>query len=371
MRPYQSLLARIRLVRRRWRLQKIAKGLAFLLAVTIALLILGVWGADLFGFRPGAVWAMRLITGGAAIFVAVRFFVLPLRRRLSDLQIAQYVEERYPQLEDRLVAAVEFGEDKAMSPGMLDLLIRDTIEKTSRLDFSVFLNRRRLAAYGALGLVAFVVLVALLNWGPPFFRYGFDRMYVQWSEAATRTPLVIEVAPGDAQLARGLDQQIRAQLIGFDAADVRLFTQPDASSAWTPVAMEPDPFGSSFLYLLVDVQSTTQYYVEAREVRSKTYTIRVVDSPRVDRIDLTYHFPPYTGMAVQRVEGEGDISAIAGTRVELSIHTNQPVHSARLLFDDQSTMPLAAAGEAGFSGAITLKRSGSYVVQLADAGGRL
>ncbi len=178
MDQYQNLLTRIRVVRRRWRMQRLVKGLALFLASAIALVLLGIWGADLFGFKPAAVWALRLATGAVAAVVAYHFFVSPFRRRISDVQIAQYVEERYPHLEDRLVSAVEFGGGKDSASGMLDLLIKDAMDKTSRLDFSVFLDRRRLAAYGVVGGGTLLLLVALLNWGPPFFQYGFDRLYV-------------------------------------------------------------------------------------------------------------------------------------------------------------------------------------------------
>ncbi len=366
----ESLLHRIREVRRRWRVQRIVKGIAFFIPAAVALLLLGIWGADLFGFKPAAVWVVRSVTGGAAIYVAFRFFVVPLRRRISDIQIAQYIEERYPHLEDRLVTAVEFGDGRGISAGMLDLLIKDAIEKTNRLDFSVFLNRRHLTAYGSVAAATFIVLILLLNWGPPFFHYGFDKLYVQWAHAAPPAPLLIEVMPGDVKVAKGIDQQIKAQLLGFDSPDVKLYVQPVNAATWTPLAMEPDRSGSSFLYLLVEVQSSMRYYVEARDVRSRTYTLTVLNTPRVDKIDLTYRFPAYTGMPAQNVEGEGDVSALKGTRVELNIHTSQQVESARLLFDDQSTLPLTKSDDMGFNGAFTLQHSGSYVVQLADAGGK-
>ncbi len=370
MTSYQSLLSRIRVVRRRWRVQRLAKGLALFLVLTLALLLLGIWGADLFGFRPAAVWAMRVITGIATVYVAFRFFIAPLRRRLSDIQIAQYIEERYPNLEDRLITAVEFGEGRNISPGMLDLLIKDAVQKTSRMDFSVFLDRKRLAAYGMVGVGTFLVLIVLLNWGPPFFHYGFDRLYIQWVNAAPRTPFFIEISPGDIEVAKGIDQQIKAQLIGFDSADVKLYTQPVSATNWTQANMEPEPFGSGFLYLLVEVPSSLRYYVEAREVRSKTYTIKALNSPKVSEIDLMYQFPAYTGMPEQTVTGDGDISAIKGTRVRLNIHTSMLAQSARLLFDDQSTLALAPSGDMGFSGALNLQRSGSYVVQLTDGRGK-
>jgi hypothetical protein len=109
MSSYEMILSRVSQVRRRWRAQMLVKGISLFLACSIALLALGVWGADLFGFRLAAVWCARLIAGGAIVFVALHFLYLPLRRRVTDVQIAQFVEEQFPQLQDRLITAVEFG----------------------------------------------------------------------------------------------------------------------------------------------------------------------------------------------------------------------------------------------------------------------
>ena len=59
MNSYESLRERIRMVRRRWRTQILIRGVSLFLASSIALLVLGVWGADLFGFKPFALWSMR------------------------------------------------------------------------------------------------------------------------------------------------------------------------------------------------------------------------------------------------------------------------------------------------------------------------
>ena len=53
--------------------------------------------------------------------------ILPLRRRISDVQVAQFIEERFPQLQDRLVTAVEYG-GSASGSGMIDLVSRDALE---------------------------------------------------------------------------------------------------------------------------------------------------------------------------------------------------------------------------------------------------
>ncbi len=347
----------------------LVKGVSLTLACAIALLVLGVWGADIFGFRPGAVWFARFCAGASIIYSLLRFLILPMSRRVTDLQIARFVEEKYPQLQDRLVTAVEFGSDESRHSGITDLLIKDALEKTSRLDLSVFAGRRRLLVFGSLGAGAALILVSLLTWGPSFFQYGFDRLYVPWTEASSSGGRLIMVLPGNVELARGSDLQIKAQLAGFDSPDVKLYTLAADTAAWTPQAMEPEIRGSGFLYLLVDLQRPLQYYVESRGVRSPTYHVALSDLPNVERIDLRYSFPAYTGMPPQVVENEGDISALKGTNVEITIKVSRPVVSARLLMDDRSSLELKRESDGRFSGSLRLQRSGSYVVQV-EAGGK-
>jgi hypothetical protein len=370
MNPYESLLARVSQVRRRWRAQVLVKGISLFVASAIALLVLGVWGADLFGFRPAAVWVLRVVTGGAVLFVAWRFLYEPLSARVSDIQIAQLIEESYPHLEDRLVTAVEHGQRDAASSSMIDLLIRDALEKTSRVELSVFLNRRRIACFGVLGGAACLALLALLAWGPSFFPYGFSHLYAPWTEASLGSAMRIQIEPGDVEIAKGSDQQVQAQLIGFESPEVQMFSQPEGSGVWNAVAMEPDPRGSGYRYLLVDIGTSLRYYVEARGVRSQIHSMRVTDLARVDRIGLTYNFPVYTGMEPQTVEDEGDITALRGTKIGLRIHLSSPAQSARLFFDDRSTLDLAPSGPQDYSGSFELRRSGSYGIQVAERNGK-
>ncbi len=359
-------MARIRFVRRGWQIRTLAKGMAILSALAAGLLILGVWGAGIFGFTPAAIWIARLATGCAVLFAASRFLYFPLSRRISDVQVAQFIEERFPQMEDRLITAVEYGES-AEDCGLIGLVTRDALEKSDGFDFSVFEDRQKVISYCAVTALAILALISLVVWGPPVLPYGFGRLYAPWEGAEGTAAMRIEVAPGDSEINRGSDQQILARLIGFDTRGVTLFTRAEDAVAWVPLAMEPQSRGSGFLCLLTDVQSPLRYYVEAGGVRSQTYLLRVTDRPAVERIDLTYNFPAYARMEPQVVENEGDISALRGTRVDLKVRLTRPADSARILLQDGSKISLSRVGETDFTGSITVRQPGSYVIELATA----
>jgi hypothetical protein len=369
MNSYENLLSRVRRVRRQWRTQVLIRSISLFLVSAVALLSLGVWSADLFGFKPVAVWIIRVIASAAVLFVGWRFVCTAFRSHVSDVQIAQFIEERYPKLEDRLVTAVEYGEKKSGSTGLIDLLIKDAVDKTSRVDLSVFRNSLRLVSYGMLSVGVLLALFALLIWGPAFFPYGFTKLYIPWTEAPLGSSMAIKIAPGDIEIAKGADQLIRARLIGFDSPNVQLYLQAEASKQWNESAMEPDPQGGGFHYLLIDVGSSLRYYAESNGVRSSIHSMRVMDLSRVERIDVQYNFPAYTGMASQIVENDGDISALKGTKIDLRIHCSRPAKSAHLLFDDRATLALSPSGVQDFSGSFSIRRSGWYVVRLVESDG--
>ena len=70
--------------------------------------------------------------------------------------------------------------------------------------------------------------------------------------------------------------------------------------------------------MLFDIAAPVDYYVEAEGVRSKRFTLTVVDVPYVERMEMEYRFPAYTGLEPQKIDDGGDIAALRGTEVRLT-----------------------------------------------------
>ena len=56
------------------------------------------------------------------------------------------------------------------------------------------------------------------------------------------------------------------------------------------------------------MKAPTQYYVEAEGVKSPVYTLRVADVPYVQKMQLEYVFPSYTGLEKETIDDGGDIA---------------------------------------------------------------
>ena len=84
-----------------------------------------------------------------------------------------------------------------------------------------------------------------------------------------------------------------------------------------PLVVTGDPM--TFEGMLFDLNKPVEYYVEADDVRSPTYRMKVVELPAVSKLELEYVFPAYTGLPPQKVEIGGDVAALRGTEVRVHV----------------------------------------------------
>ena len=106
---FRQLQSKINEVRKRLKWITAAKGLAISLALSLVVLAVAVYCADHWNYSDRAVAMARLFSVLAIAGVFGWFLVRPLLRRVEDVRVARYIEERHPALQDRLVSAVELG----------------------------------------------------------------------------------------------------------------------------------------------------------------------------------------------------------------------------------------------------------------------
>ena len=80
--------------------------------------------------------------------------------------------------------------------------------------------------------------------------------------------------------------------------------------------------------MLFDLAAPIEYFVEAEGVKSPTYTLKVVDLPYVQRLELELHFPAYTGLAPRKIEDGGDLAVLKGTEVRVKVTPTMTAQAA-------------------------------------------
>src|SRR6185312_16287424 len=161
----------------------------------------------------------------------------------------------------------------------------------------------------------------------------------------------LQVQPGNAMIRRHGDQMITALPHGLASPAVQLFARYQSASRWEAAPMRAQASAAGkYQYLFAGLPEDVDYYVVAGALRSPVYHLRVRDLPAVKQIAVTYHYPDWTGMKDATDPHAGDLRAVAGTRADLRITTDQPLQGGELVLDSGQTLALTSEGNNRYRG---------------------
>jgi hypothetical protein len=296
-----------------------------------------------------------VLAGGVALGC-----VFPLLR-LSRRRVASQTEAAFPEFQQRLITIVERSDDRE---AFAELLAADTLTMARKAEPAAVVSNRNLLVSSGVALAAFCVLIWMILAGPGYLGYGAALL---WAGDAGAAPLYdMHVSPGDATVRRNADQLITVQPRGIQVNGARIYARYESTTKWDELSMQPQPGASGFQFLFAGLPEGVEYYVEAGPLRSRHFMIHVTDVPSVKQIRVTYHYPPWTGMAPVVEERGGDLRAIEGTEANLEITMDRPLSNGVLVLEDDRQISLTHASGNVYKAAFGMDKDGSYHVATLD-----
>jgi hypothetical protein len=162
-------------VRSRWRAKIVLRGLlitctpALPAVVAIALL------AQRTDMSGGVLLGLALACVAAIGALAVRHLAIPLRRRVTDEQVALYLEEHEPTLQSTLISALE-GERATISPAFAQRTLEAAIEKCRAIEDGRRVDRAELGRFATAFSAVALIGVGMTLFGPALLRSGADAL---------------------------------------------------------------------------------------------------------------------------------------------------------------------------------------------------
>jgi hypothetical protein len=354
----------------------------------------------------GTVWPAAWWLWGSAIVATATVAIVLFRQ--TQIRAVRRIERAVPAFDGRAVTfadAVRSGREpgRGRESALLPLLAADALVVAHAHPPARAVSHGSIFAPLCAALLAAAGLLALTSAG----ESAAPRVAAQPAGAGR-----IDVHPGSLSVARGSDVRVTARGIGVAADDLRIHavfvSDParlrrtaveagnaasdvgapaptsavgagtvdaaglDASSldeAWEIAPMRRGE-GDERTFSFVALDTAVRYYVSAGDVKSQTFSIDVVELPRVERIKLVYRYPKWTHRPPREVEPGGDIVALPGTEVEVEVEADRPLDRAVLLTDG-SERPLETSADQPNVGRATLRvdDAGAYsIAARTDAG---
>ncbi len=280
--------------------------------------------------------------------------------------IALHIERRHPDLKGLLLTAVQQELPQGKTPNYLQYrVLQQALELSNLQDWRDVVPKSRFWLAQGVNVVAFALAMLVL-----------PKLYVGPSSitAPPAAPLWgVSVDPGDTQLEKGETLVVLARFGGQLPTGVDLVVR---TSGQTPrqVALVKNLSDPVFSGSIPEVAQDLTYHLEYAGRSTAEYKVQVFEHPRLERADVVFKFPAYTGLPDKAQPNTRRVSAVEGTLLDWTFNLNKPVKSAQLVSRDASktVIPLeVTAGQAVVRlPQFALTASQSYDLQLVDADGR-
>ncbi len=406
-RIYQTIIAKLSTIRRTWRWLIFSDSLlrwfsTLAIVMTGVLLLLYLPLPRL--FRGGIV----VISFGILIYFTFRILVLPQLRKFSHTKVAAYLEKSYPNIENRILSAVQLkptleNNRLGYAHEFVEQLIRQTQDDVEKIEQKKIFQTEysKIKRNAGIAVIAVGILV-LTNFLLPSAFKGFS----QTLESLPKSPMdgftvqIEEVNPGNVKIKRGEDVTISAKVSGHldapvyvyyrltqtDEAEEKKNIDPDFSDTeqnvenvendlphlvekekWQSILMYREPTEIPYIATVENIDRSLRYYISTKDKASERFQISVSHEPIVKTFQLQLNYPAYTQLPSQTLEANtGDAEVLYGTEVVLTGESNKQLSEAHLIFEDAELIKLKVNAEAGIEGSFIAEQAGTYHIQIQD-----
>ncbi len=320
---------------------------------------------------------------GGITWVAAVTMLRPLGIKLPDDDLALAAEARLPELQDRLISALQFQRqmedpENAESKAMMRAVIEDAGSLEGALEIHRLVDTRKVRLQGLLavvttGILAVIILVSPLT-ASIWAKRNLLLVDMPWPRATT---LVVEGFPKSSEIivTRGETLRINVRAEGSIPDDVEIFFEPTegenrAESRRRMYQVEQEP--RQFRFEFRQVPSSFRFWVNGGDDDDgePVYTVKALIPPLITGIEARCEFPAYTAMPAETF-AEGDLEIPLGTRVSLSIRTNMALRRALLTVEDREPVPLPVGADGRrIATSFIADRTFTYSLEMIGRGGQ-
>jgi len=383
---FNSTHHKLMLVNRRYHLIYILKALLWLAFWGMAIFSGAVLIEAVFDLTTPLRFALWAVLFGLFIFVSIKQIIPNLRCAFSPAEqdlyhISREIGKSDPEIQDSLINFLQIYRDEGIAahPAFKNLSLKQLYKRFKNTDFFkiISLQGLRTPALRLLTAGAIFLLVFLLF--PGSTSQTFLKMLHPTKSFEKPLPVSLANLSGDQIVLKNDPVRLKGEYNGIMPSSLWLVVQSQndagdsTSTERLKIALNA---GKSFDYEINHVKDDFTYWFEAnvniaafdkRMAFSKKSRIIVKARPYIRDLQAKLTFPKYTRMTPALLPpNDGEITALAGTSVELNIESNKSLNAAWIEFKD-STRQLMQITENRARGQFVVRKDDQYRIVIRDA----
>jgi hypothetical protein len=391
----QEIIRKLRAVRGKLRQYFLLHGIAACSLIVIGFLV----GAFIIDYGlyllhedlpAGVRMAVLAIGGGLLGYGFIRFLLFPMSRNVSDDDIAARVETANPELNDRLISALQLSrvlenkdenDKNVVSRDLIQGAIDDAVEQSRKADFNKVLRFQPVARIWGRFALAAVVVFGLAFWQSDLAGTFIQRMVGMDAEWPKQTQLEFVNLPENNSVAKGDPLVLELNAVKGSPSKVWLRYKIDEPGARWNEELFIKRGSDNFIFEFERLTHNITFQAIGGDDKTPFYDIKAIPPPTIANIHQFIDYPDYTHLEntdpLAPLQG-GEIKAPVGSMVTLVVHPSEALDSGAVFVqtqDDEEVYPLTAMpvdenrGIASMKAEIPIRFSTGYHIRLTAKNG--
>ncbi|RZK46709.1 MAG: hypothetical protein EOO59_18890, partial [Hymenobacter sp.] len=241
-----------------------------------------------------------------------------LRRMLSDEQAARQVGELFPQVQDRLLNALQL-QGQARGNELLLASLEQRAAQLHGVSFAQGIDiQQQSRPLWKYVLPPLAVLLLALAFFPSFITQPTSRIWHYQRRYSRPAPFDFIIKNKDLQVFKGESFTLNAAVAGKALpATLSLLTTDGTERPLTPVPGHPGEFRYTFEQPAQDVT----FQLSGAGFVSDEYQLTVVERPDLRDFTVRVTYPAYTGRAAETIRNGGNLTVPEGSQVRWEFST--------------------------------------------------
>ena len=370
---YQKIINKLESFLRKEFINKALNGIIDVLMLSFLLLFGIVVLEFLFNFssivRTISFTIWMLITG-SLIFINVLF---PLSRAFNIIPSRDYFETAkrtgsfFPEIKDELINSLQLVSDKSLtslySVNLIDEAFRRTYHKVENLDFESFVDFKSLKKKIKNLVLVFIpiLFLVIINNG---LISAANRVFLFNTEFIPPQEFYFEIYPGNIQVPKGNSINIQVIIIGRQPSEIFLMMKDYDETEFRKIQLSRDTLGN-YSHKIQNAIKSFSYFALSEEIKSKTFTIEVTDYPLIKTLNIKISPPVYSNILPSEQFDNGNITALKGSQIDLSISSSKQLKEAFIEFSDSVRIPLQVTDHSA-KGRFRVNKDVNYIIRIKD-----
>ncbi|MDA7888020.1 hypothetical protein N9A86_01380 [Akkermansiaceae bacterium] len=258
----------------------------------------------------------------------------PLARKIPLVRLARWLEERHPEVQERISTALELSDHpEGISPSLLKELSKDAAKDVGSINPTDEVRSERVKKSLWPAAVMALALVSLLAIWPREMGRLLARVVSPFSDLGNIGAFRFTINPGNLEVLEGDEVIIEMTYEGKLDGDLDFVVKKDGETlteSLSPVSSEGDTH--QFRYHLPSAENGFFYSARVGRSESDRFEVRVWPIPILQDGVVRYQYPAYTGWPDRSEKLQGGIKALPGTKITVTGTFDSPIKSGQILF---------------------------------------